>query len=69
MPVILSGSWRWSCFISAAGERSKSLTYNFPVRIKVVKGATIDRIFRNDPTLLDDFIAAGEELMQTEFVP
>jgi len=39
-------------------------TYNFPVRIKVVKGATIDRIFRNDPTLLDDFIAAGEELMQ-----
>lgn len=38
-------------------------TYNFPVRIKVVKGATIDRIFRNDPTLLDDFIEAGEELI------
>jgi hypothetical protein len=38
-------------------------TYDFPVRIKVVKGATIDRIFRNDPTLLDDFIEAGEELM------
>lgn len=38
-------------------------TYKFPVRIKVVKGATIDRIFRNDPALLDDFIEAGEELM------
>ncbi|WP_130863190.1 aspartate/glutamate racemase family protein [Bacilliculturomica massiliensis] len=38
-------------------------TYDFPVRIKVVRGATIDRIFRNDPTLLDDFIQAGEELM------
>jgi hypothetical protein len=38
-------------------------TYDYPVRIKVVKGATIDRIFRNDPTLLDDFIEAGEELM------
>jgi Asp/Glu/hydantoin racemase len=39
-------------------------TYDFPVRIKVVRGATIERIFRNDPTLLDDFIAAGEELME-----
>jgi hypothetical protein len=39
-------------------------TYTFPVRIKVVKGATIDRIFHNDPTLLDDFIEAGEELVE-----
>jgi hypothetical protein len=39
-------------------------TYDFPVRIKVVKGATIERIFNNDPTLLEDFIKAGEELME-----
>lgn len=37
-------------------------TYDFPVRVKCVQGATTERIFRNDRTLLDDFIVAAKEL-------
>lgn len=37
-------------------------TYDFPVRIKCIKGATTERIFKNDRTLLDDFIKAAKEL-------
>ena len=44
------------------GNVVNAYTYDFPVRIKVVKGATTERIFRNDRTLLDDFIQAGKEL-------
>lgn len=44
------------------GNVVNAWTYDFPVRIKVVRGATTERIFRNDKTLLEDFIAAGKEL-------
>ncbi len=44
------------------GNVVNASTYDFPVRIKLVKGATTARIFANDRTLLDDFIAAAKEL-------
>jgi len=45
------------------GNVANPWTYDFPTRFKIVKGATVDRIFANDPTLLDDFLAAGDELI------
>ncbi len=44
------------------GNVVNASTYDFPVRIKLVKGATTARIFANDRTLLDDFILAAKEL-------
>lgn len=44
------------------GNVVNGYTYKFPVRIKVVKGCTTERIFRNDRTMVDDFIAAAKEL-------
>ena len=37
-------------------------TYDFPVRVKCIKGATTERIFRGDTSLLEDFIGAAKEL-------
>jgi Asp/Glu/hydantoin racemase len=44
------------------GNVVNASTYEFPVRIKCIKGATTERIFKNDRTLLDDFIEAAKEL-------
>lgn len=44
------------------GNVVNATTYDFPVRIKVVKGTTTERIFRNDRSLLDAFIKAAKEL-------
>lgn len=44
------------------GNVVNAYTYNFPVRVKIVKGATTKRIFNNDRTLLDDFIQTAKEL-------
>jgi Asp/Glu/Hydantoin racemase. len=44
------------------GNVVNAYTYDFPVRVKCIKGATTERIFRNDKTLLDEFIEAGREL-------
>ena len=44
------------------GNVVNSHTYDFPVRIKCIKGATTERIFRGDPSLLEDFIGAAKEL-------
>lgn len=44
------------------GNVVNASTYNFPVRIKCIEGATTERIFNNDRTLLDDFIDAAKEL-------
>lgn len=46
------------------GNVVNASTYDFPVRIKCIKGATTERIFNNDRTLLDDFIEAARELEQ-----
>lgn len=44
------------------GNVVNASTYDFPVRYKCVQGATTARIFKNDRTLLEDFIQAAQEL-------
>jgi Asp/Glu/hydantoin racemase len=45
------------------GNVGNASTYNFPVRYKVVKNASIDRLLnQRDPALLDPFIDAAREL-------
>lgn len=39
-------------------------TYDFPVRLMPVHGATCDRLFAEDPTLYDDVLAAAKALEQ-----
>jgi hypothetical protein len=47
------------------GDVGNATTYSFPVRFKVVKGASIERIInQQDPTLLEPFIEAGRELVK-----
>lgn len=46
------------------GDIGNATTWNFPVHYKVVRGATPDKVVRNDPRLLvDDFIEAGRDLV------
>jgi len=45
------------------GHIKNAFTFNFPVRYKVVKGATIKRVVKEaDPNLLEPFIKAAKEL-------
>ncbi len=45
------------------GDVGNKLSYDFPIRMKTVRGATVQRVvFEADPTLLGDFIAAAREL-------
>lgn len=45
------------------GDIGNKLSYDFPVRMKTVSGATIQRVvFDADPTLVDSFIAGAREL-------
>ncbi len=45
------------------GDIGNATTYSFPVKYKIVKGATTDRLIeKNDPTLLNLFISAAKEL-------
>ena len=45
------------------GHIKNAMTFNFPVRYKLVRGATIRRVVQEqDPSLLDPFIEAGREL-------
>ncbi len=44
------------------GNVVNASTYTYPVRLKKVQGATTTRLFNNDRTLLDDFVAAAREL-------
>jgi Asp/Glu/hydantoin racemase len=46
------------------GNVVNATTYDFPVRYKALRGATIPRIMRADPGLLDLIIEAGHELEQ-----
>ncbi len=47
------------------GDIGNAATWPFPVQYRVVAGATPDKVVRQDPRLLvDDFIAAGRELVQ-----
>ncbi|NVM46869.1 MAG: aspartate/glutamate racemase family protein [Candidatus Lokiarchaeota archaeon] len=45
------------------GDIGNATSYSFPVKYKIVKGATTDRLVeKNDPMLLDLFICAAKEL-------
>ncbi len=46
------------------GNVANATSYGFPVRYKVLREATIPRILRADPALLDMVIEAGRELAQ-----
>ena len=47
------------------GDVGNASTYSFPVRYKVVKGASVDRLInQQDPSLLEPFIEAGHELVK-----
>mgnify|MGYP001031125619 CR=1 FL=1 len=46
------------------GNVVNATTYNFAVRYKALRGATIPRIMRADPGLLDLIVEAGRELEQ-----
>lgn len=47
------------------GDIGNALTWQFPVQYHVVRGATPDKVVRNDPrVLVDDFIEAGRDLIR-----
>jgi len=47
------------------GDVGNASTYSFPVRYKVVKGASTDRLInQQDPSLLEPFIEAGHALVK-----
>jgi len=47
------------------GDVANASSYSFPVRFKVVKGLTVERIFQKDSSFLDKFLAAGQELVES----
>jgi hypothetical protein len=50
-------------FPRVPGDIGNASTFNFPVRLKVVKNASIDRVVKKgDPSLLEPFIRAAREL-------
>lgn len=44
------------------GNVVNAYTYDYPVRLKLVPGASQKRVHSGDPTLLEDLIKAGKEL-------
>lgn len=45
------------------GDIGNTQSYDFPIRMKTIQGATVQRaVFDADPTLLEDFIAGAREL-------
>ncbi|MDD5922053.1 MAG: aspartate/glutamate racemase family protein [Eubacteriales bacterium] len=50
------------------GNVVNACTYDFPVRMKAVKNLTNDRLFNNDPTILDDILDAARSLVEEDGV-
>ncbi len=46
------------------GNVANAITFDFPVRYKILREATVERIMRADPLLLDMIIQAGHEFEQ-----
>ncbi len=46
------------------GNVANATTFDFPVRYKILREATVERIMRADPVLLDMIIQAGHEFEQ-----
>ena len=47
------------------GDVANASSYSFPVRFKVVKGLTVERIFKKDSSFLDQLVEAGKELVES----
>ena len=50
------------------GNVVNAYTYDFPVRMKAVTNLTNDRLFNNDPTIVDDIIAAAKSMVENDGV-
>ena len=48
------------------GNVVNAYTYNFPVRMKPVPNLTNDRLFNNDPTIVDDLIKTVKSLVEDD---
>jgi len=44
------------------GDVSNATTFSFPVLYKVMKGITLERVLRADPSIIGDLIEGGKEL-------
>ena len=50
------------------GNVVNACTYDFPVRMKAVANLTNDRLFNNDPTIVNDIIDAAKSLVENDGV-
>lgn len=50
------------------GNVVNAYTYDFPVRMKAVRNLTNDRLFNNDPTILDDILEAARSMVEDDGV-
>lgn len=50
------------------GNVVNACTYDFPVRMKAVRNLTNDRLFNNDPTIVEDIIAAAKSMVEEDGV-
>ena len=48
------------------GNVVNATTYPFPVRMKAVRNLTNDRLFNNDPTIVEDILAAARSLVEDD---
>ena len=62
--ILLLDTW----YPLVPGNVQNVCTFNYPVRHKLVPGATQIRMHKGDPTLLNDLIKAGRELIDRDGV-
>jgi len=48
------------------GNVVNAYTFDFPVRLRAVPNLNIERLFRADPSIADDIIALGKEMIEKE---
>lgn len=48
------------------GNVVNATTYPFPVRMKAVRNLTNDRLFNNDPAIVEDILAAARSLVEND---
>ena len=48
------------------GNVVNACTYDYPVRMRAVQNLTNDRLFNNDPTIVDDVLQAARDLVEKD---
>ena len=48
------------------GNVVNACTYDYPVRMRAVENLTNDRLFNNDPTIVDDILKAARDLVEKD---